>query len=161
MNINLDNVDEYPKSVLNVYIEKKKYDNYVKRKDEKIDKIRKEMQCQNQQGLLGDTSSPTCVALKKGDHKICGKKTFAFGFCKMHLSYESRFGVAQALALSPTAAASNQQQAAPQPRGGLAPTHYRGRTVRAREPGDDAERRDAQRARCSLWQRHNLALPST
>ena len=39
MDIDLDNVNDYPPSVLEAYIEKKKYDNHIKRKDEKIDKI--------------------------------------------------------------------------------------------------------------------------
>ena len=39
MDIDLENVSEYPPSVLDVYIEKKKYDNYIKKKDEKIDKV--------------------------------------------------------------------------------------------------------------------------
>ena len=39
LDIDLDDVSAYPPSVMAVYIEKKKYDNYIKRKDEKIDKI--------------------------------------------------------------------------------------------------------------------------
>ena len=39
MEMDLENVSEYPPSVLDVYIEKKKYDRYIEKKDEKIDKI--------------------------------------------------------------------------------------------------------------------------
>ena len=39
MDIDLEDVSAYPPSVMAVYIEKKKYDNYIKRKDEKIDKV--------------------------------------------------------------------------------------------------------------------------
>ena len=39
LDIDLDDVSAYPPSVMAVYIEKKKYDNYIKRKDENIDKM--------------------------------------------------------------------------------------------------------------------------
>ena len=37
--MDLDDVSSYPPSVYQEYLEKKKYDNYIERKDEKIDKV--------------------------------------------------------------------------------------------------------------------------
>lgn len=39
MDIDLDDISQYPKQVFELYKEKKKYDAYTKKKDEKIKKI--------------------------------------------------------------------------------------------------------------------------
>ena len=39
LDIDLDDVSSYPPSVYQAYIEKKKYDSFIKKKDEKIDKV--------------------------------------------------------------------------------------------------------------------------
>jgi hypothetical protein len=39
MGIDLDDVSKYPKSVLQLYQEKKKYDAYIKKKEENIKKV--------------------------------------------------------------------------------------------------------------------------
>ena len=39
LGIDLDDISSYPPSMMEEYEEKKKYDNYIKRKDEKIDKV--------------------------------------------------------------------------------------------------------------------------
>ena len=39
LDIDLDDVSSYPPSVYREYVEKQKYDGYIKRKDEKIQKI--------------------------------------------------------------------------------------------------------------------------
>ena len=39
LDIDLDDVSQYPPSVLALYQEKKKYDSFIKRKDERIDKV--------------------------------------------------------------------------------------------------------------------------
>ena len=39
MDIDLDDISQYPPSVYDLYVEKKKYDAHIKRKDEKITKV--------------------------------------------------------------------------------------------------------------------------
>ena len=39
LDIDLDDIDSYPASIYQEYLEKKKYDNYIKRKDDKIEKV--------------------------------------------------------------------------------------------------------------------------
>ena len=39
LDINLDDIDSYPPTIFQEYLEKQKYDNYIKRKDEKIEQV--------------------------------------------------------------------------------------------------------------------------
>ena len=39
MQLDLDNIEDYSPAVMEAYVEKKKHETYVKRKDEKIDKV--------------------------------------------------------------------------------------------------------------------------